>query len=466
MSDINDTQPDPYASTPPNASPAGFCQNCGRPLNKETIRIVGPAVYCEPCLDAKLGGATAAATGYTPVNAGAPAGWSASPSEPNPGLAFLLGLIPGVGAMYNEQYAKGLVHLAIFAFLVAMTHASGLFGLFVAGWVIYMAIEAHHTAQAKRDGTPLPNPFGLNDIGERMGFGSGWTSPQGVAGAARDAANAAGFRPTPSPAAATPGQPEPPPQPGAAGPGWGAPVDAYPPPYTPPYTAPFTAPFTAQDWQSHATAYTQQPYNYAPYGEPGSPYPPPGSPYSAPGSPMPPPVPPFPVPRNRFPAGAIWLIALGTVFLLGTEGIFSGLRGEAIVGLGVLALAATVFVRRMTAFGGRIEDDGNPDYHFRLLYAIRPTAWLLLIAVLFLLDAFNFLRWSHSWPLLVILAGVMMLLGRAPYRAPYPYPEPAPPVPPAAAANPGTGITRLNLQPDDSLQHDDNNDAGSTKGGY
>jgi len=462
MSDINDTQPDPYASTPPNASPAGFCQNCGRPLNKETIRVVGPAVYCEPCLDAKLGGATAAATGYTPVNAGAPAGWSASPSEPNPGLAFLLGLIPGVGAMYNEQYAKGLVHLAIFAFLVAMTHASGLFGLFVAGWVIYMAIEAHHTAQAKRDGTPLPNPFGLNDIGERMGFGSGWTSPQSVAGAARDAANAAGFRP--ASATAAPGQPEPPPQPGAAGAGWGAPVDAYPPPYTPPYTA--------QDWRAHAQQYAQaqthqtyeQVYGQV-YGQGYAPY---ASPYTAPGSPTPPPVmpplvPPYPAPRNRFPAGAIWLIALGTLFLLLTEGIFRGIRGEAIVGILFLGLAVTVFVRRMTAFGGKMENDGSPDYQFRLMYALRPTVWLLLTAVVFLLDAFNILRWAHSWPFFIILAGVMMLLGRAPYRPPYPYPEATPPVAPAAPANPGTEITRLNLQPDDN---DPKNDTASHKGGY
>jgi hypothetical protein len=440
MSDINDTQPDPYANT----QPAGFCQNCGRPLNKETIRIVGPAVYCEPCLDAKLGGATAAASGYTPVNTAGPTGWSATPSEPNPGLAFLLGLIPGVGAMYNEQYAKGLVHLTIFAVLVALAHASGLFGLFIAGWVFYMAIEAHHTAQAKRDGTPLPNPFGLNDIGERMGFGSGWTSPQSVAGAARDAASAAGFRP--APATATPGQPEPPPQPGA---GWGAPVDAYPPPYTPPYTA--------QDWRAHAQQYaqaqTQQAYEQV-YGQG---YPPYASPYTAPGAPMPPPVPPFPAPRNRFPAGAIWLIALGTLFLLGTEGIFRGLRGETLVGILFLFLAGTVFVRRMTAFGGKMEDDGSPNYQFRLMYALRPTVWLLLTAVVFLLDAFNILRWAHSWPFFIILAGVMMLLGRAPYHAPYPYPEAAPP---AAPATPGTEITRLNLQPDDK------DDIGSHKGGY
>ena len=43
----------------------------------------------------------------------------ASSSGPNPGLAGVLGAIPfGVGAIYNAQYTKGLVHLGIFVFLV------------------------------------------------------------------------------------------------------------------------------------------------------------------------------------------------------------------------------------------------------------------------------------------------------------------------------------------------------------
>ncbi len=37
-----------------------------------------------------------------------------------------------------------------------------------------MAFEAYHTAVARRDGLPLPNAFGFNDIGERMGFGKSW----------------------------------------------------------------------------------------------------------------------------------------------------------------------------------------------------------------------------------------------------------------------------------------------------
>jgi hypothetical protein len=335
--------------------------------------------------------------------------------------------------MYNEQYAKGIVHLAVFAFLVVLSHASGIFGLFIAGWVFYMAIEAHHTAQAKRDGLPLPNPFGLNDIGERMGFQS-WTTPQSVATAARDAAQAAGFKPGPVVAGAGPGQygqTAPPPQPGA----WGAPVDAYTDPYSVP-PPPYTPPYTEQGWQSHAhQSYSQ---NYPPYGAPVPPYTPPYTPpYAAPFVP-----PPFvPPARNRFPAGAVWLIGLGALFLLGTENVFSGLRGQAVVGGLFIAFGGTLFARRFTTF-----DDTTASPQFRLFYALRVSVWLALTGVLILLDSFNIVYFSHSWPLYIILAGVMMLLNRAPFLEPYPLPPAAPAAP--APATPGSEMTRLNLEPD------------------
>src|SRR5271156_5477393 len=166
----------------PDREHSAFCQNCGKPLCQECTRVVGSAVFCEPCLAAKLAGSGATAAGsYTysgtdaNVNYAVPGSAPPSlPGEPNPGLAALLGFIPGVGAMYNGQYAKGVVHLVVFAIPVSLSHENGLFGLFVMGWVIYQVIEAHHTARARRDCTPLPNPFGLNDLGERLGFGKAW----------------------------------------------------------------------------------------------------------------------------------------------------------------------------------------------------------------------------------------------------------------------------------------------------
>src|SRR5277367_5244179 len=167
----------------PDRERTAFCQNCGKPLCQECTRVVGSAVFCEPCLASKLGSAPSPAGGPSDTTVGIGTGpdaygarYTPTPGEPNPGLAALLGFIPGVGAMYNGQYAKGVVHLIVFAILVSLADEHGIFGLFIAGWVCYQVIEAHHTAKARRDGTPLPNPFGLNDLGERLGFGKAWPS--------------------------------------------------------------------------------------------------------------------------------------------------------------------------------------------------------------------------------------------------------------------------------------------------
>ena len=83
----------------------------------------------------------------------------------SPGLAALLGFIPGVGAMYNGEYAKGFIHVLIFATLIWMAaHVNGIFGLGIAAFVIYMPIEAYQTARAREMGLPAPDPFGLNHL--------------------------------------------------------------------------------------------------------------------------------------------------------------------------------------------------------------------------------------------------------------------------------------------------------------
>jgi len=85
-------------------------------------------------------------------------GMSYAYSDVSPGLALFLGLIPGVGAIYNGQYAKGLVHAVIFGLLISIISSGSahgmepLFGILIAAWVFYMAVEAYHTAQKRRGG--------------------------------------------------------------------------------------------------------------------------------------------------------------------------------------------------------------------------------------------------------------------------------------------------------------------------
>jgi len=78
--------------------------------------------------------------------------------DASPGLAFILGLIPGVGAIYNGQYAKGLVHVIIIGLTISILSNNAargfepLLGLLLAGFWFYMAFEAYHTARRRQQG--------------------------------------------------------------------------------------------------------------------------------------------------------------------------------------------------------------------------------------------------------------------------------------------------------------------------
>ena len=358
---------------------------------------MGSSVYCEPCLAAKIAAADAGSTSPGPGYGygGAPAGGSypysggTTPPQPpmsgvpNPGLAALLGFIPGVGAFYNGQYAKGIVHLVVFAILTTLADRSGIFGMFVAGWIFYQVIEAHHTARARRDGTPLPNPFGLNDIGERLGFGKAWPGPP---------AGGAAAPPRTGSAAAAEGSP------------YGAPASGYTPPasaYTPP-----------------ASVSTPPAAGYAP----GS-VPPPQASWGAPADPytgapawMPPPPPMVPAGRG-VPTGAILLIGLGVLFLIGNSGLFHGFPMEKLIPFLLIGFGVWLFVRKMTETGGSLSDDGTPAYRFRVFRAARGPVWIVLVGVLFLLDTFGILSWGRSWPLFIIVGGLVTIFERTSYTA-------------------------------------------------
>jgi TM2 domain-containing membrane protein YozV len=143
-----------------DVSAIAYCRTCGKPLCSTCTRDVRGVIYCEECLASHLSGATP-----QPGPAAVPPGAQPSTGLPSPGLAAILGFIPGVGAMYNGEYAKGFIHVVIFATLIWMAdNVSGLFGLAIAAFVIYMPIEAYKTARAKEMGLPAPDPFGLNNL--------------------------------------------------------------------------------------------------------------------------------------------------------------------------------------------------------------------------------------------------------------------------------------------------------------
>ena len=149
----------------PETPAAAFCRTCGKPLCDTCKRQVQGTVFCEEHAPPMATPAPAPAAYIPPAVA-----------DPNvsPGVAFFLGLIiPGVGAIYNGQYAKGLVHAVIFGLLVSLVssgsvgHLAPLFGILIAVWVFYMAIEAYQTALKRRAGQPVDELSSLIDLNTR-----------------------------------------------------------------------------------------------------------------------------------------------------------------------------------------------------------------------------------------------------------------------------------------------------------
>lgn len=136
----------------PDVAADAFCRTCGRPLCQACQIPVQGTVVCEEHAPQRAAPRTSHCGRPRP---------NPAPSGTSPGLAFILGLIPGVGAIYNGQYAKGIVHVVIFGFLISIissgaTHGfEALFALLIAIWYFYMPFEAYHTARRRQLGQPV-----------------------------------------------------------------------------------------------------------------------------------------------------------------------------------------------------------------------------------------------------------------------------------------------------------------------
>lgn len=164
--------PEAPPSIPPEAPIVGYCRACGKALDAASVRTAHGTIYCADHVppDYKPSEPPSAdspyASPYTsnpytsgPYTAGTPP--PVPHPEVSPGVAFVLGLIPGVGAIYNGQYAKGLIHVFILGMLftiVGSNNVSGfepLFAVLIPGFWAYMAFEAYHTARLRRLGQPV-----------------------------------------------------------------------------------------------------------------------------------------------------------------------------------------------------------------------------------------------------------------------------------------------------------------------
>ncbi len=172
----------------PEVSASAFCRVCGKPMCQECQRPAMGSIYCAEHVPVTP--TQSFSPPPPPPPRPEPAGYASSPysapappasmppyeSGAHPALALILGFIPGVGAIYNGQYAKGLIHAVVFGLLVSLVSSmrgggtlTPLVGLLIAAWVFYMAFEAYHTARKRRYGVSVEEFSSLFDVRPTQG---------------------------------------------------------------------------------------------------------------------------------------------------------------------------------------------------------------------------------------------------------------------------------------------------------
>lgn len=132
------------------------CNGCGKPLCPACDHRIKGFPYCQDCIVAGvelLRNRNQAI--YVPI----------VKNNTSPILATILSLFcPGLGAAYNGQTSKGLIHFLVFIGLFQMAIISGGMAVFVLGFIgmwLYAALDSWRTAQMIRSGI---TPNGAEDV--------------------------------------------------------------------------------------------------------------------------------------------------------------------------------------------------------------------------------------------------------------------------------------------------------------
>jgi hypothetical protein len=149
---------------------AGYCRACGKALDQAGIRTAGGTIYCQEHvpMEASESASESPYAGRYPYAGSSPP----RPANPDvsPPLAFILGFIPGVGAIYNGQYVKGLIHVVIIGLMISLLSNDSVAGfeplvaLLLAAFWIYMPFEAYHTARYRRSGQAVDEVSSLIQV--------------------------------------------------------------------------------------------------------------------------------------------------------------------------------------------------------------------------------------------------------------------------------------------------------------
>lgn len=111
------------------------CSTCRKFLCAACAHSIKGKIFCQDCL---VAGAELAGIAATPRLA-----------TYSPGRAALFAIIPGIGAVYNRQYVKAVLHFAIFAGLsIIASNGPDVFGVAAFAFYIFTIIDAYRSAQS------------------------------------------------------------------------------------------------------------------------------------------------------------------------------------------------------------------------------------------------------------------------------------------------------------------------------
>ena len=119
----------------PTVESEDACTACKKFLCKDCIHTLKGKAYCEDCLIRGAEWVVAIKDLRLPADA--------------PKRAALCALIPGLGAVYNNEYMKAVTYFAVWAALASMgSRVSGVFGFAAFVFLIFTMFDAYRSAEA------------------------------------------------------------------------------------------------------------------------------------------------------------------------------------------------------------------------------------------------------------------------------------------------------------------------------
>lgn len=126
-----------------------ICTTCRKPLCNECAHKIKGKPYCQDCLVQGTEWAATLKGLRLPADAPQRAAW--------------LSLIPGMGAVYNNEYLKAITYFAVFAALIMLgSRVHGVFGFGAMVFLVFTMFDSYRTAAGKTrklmESSALPEP--------------------------------------------------------------------------------------------------------------------------------------------------------------------------------------------------------------------------------------------------------------------------------------------------------------------